>query len=233
LCFEERLANIVRDLDIYLKNKTIVHILGSNGKLGKLIVEEIKNSNNKTIGELFDHSINISNINKLKNQEVIVDVSSPLGTKTLLEKLIQNNIYLKLVIGTTGDLPIDLINKYNEKCKYAYICPNFSIGITRILQIIEQMKSETDYWNIKTITDVHHINKKDSPSGTAKLIKQSLENVGFNECEITSKREGSVVGYHDIVLDNLYETIEIIHNAKDRKLFAIGCLRFIDDIILN
>jgi dihydrodipicolinate reductase len=60
--------------------------------------------------------------------EVIVDVSSPEGTTQLITKLIELNLRIPLIIGTTGDLPNKLINHYSKKAT-VIVCPNFSISV--------------------------------------------------------------------------------------------------------
>ena len=78
-------------------------------------------------------------------------------------------------------------------------------------------------WKI-SIEEIHHVHKKDKPSGTAKSLANSLNYYG----EITSIREGEDFGTHKIKLENDNEVMEFYHKAKSRNIFASGCLRFID-----
>jgi 4-hydroxy-tetrahydrodipicolinate reductase len=149
-------------------------------------------------------------------------VSSPEGTLTLLEKLQEKNIYPKIIIGTTGDLPMNLIASYSGEI---LIQSNFSEGVPLVLSFLD--KFDKSVWTKIEIKDFHHCNKKDSPSGTAKSIKSKLGENGHEDIQVVSYREGEIIGIHEIVLSNDVESITIKHEAKDRRIFAIGCVNLI------
>jgi len=212
--FSDRIKLIVKEL--YKKNKTI-WVLGSTGRLGSLIVKELENKSlkYKTINREF-------NLDKLSIDDLIVDVSSPEGTKNLLTKLTELNLYPKIIIGTTGNLPMNLINSYPGEI---IVKSNFSEGIPLVLSFLE--KFDKNYWTKIEIKDFHHVNKKDAPSGTAKTILNKLESNGYNGIEVQSYREGDIIGIHEIILSNDVESITIKHEAKDRRIFAVGCVNLI------
>lgn len=227
LLFDERMGNIIKDIDEIINGKIVVNILGSTGRLGKLICELIEETQNMVLGKCINRDMDLTNIGNQGYREIIVDVSSITGTTLLLNKLIENNIKLPLIIGTTGDLPNELIKLYSSNAK-VIVCPNFSVGVNVVSKMLENI-TEQDYWDIE-ITDIHHVNKKDAPSGTAKQFAKAITNSSHIEPNIVSKREGDVIGFHQILLESPYETITITHNAKDRKLFATGCVRMINSI---
>ena len=71
-----------------------------------------------------------------------------------------------------------------------------------------------------TITETHHIDKKDAPSGTALLWNEWLG----SDNEIKSIRESDTIGLHEAKIMTEMEKITITHQATDRKLFAEGAL---------
>ena len=77
------------------------------------------------------------------------------------------------------------------------------------------------------IFERHHVHKKDAPSGTAIALQQVIrEASGKNEdLEITSFREGDVVGLHEVVLESSADRIYLCHDAKSRRGFAEGAVR--------
>ena len=151
---------------------------------------------------------------------MIIDVSVPDATSNLLNYLINNGINVPIIIGTTGNLPLDLIEKYSKTASVSLV-PNFSNGID-ILTNIDKI-IDCNNWNIK-ISEKHHIRKKDSPSGTALLIKESLSK---EEISVDSIREGDVLGDHNVILANNFEKIELSHSIKDYSVFGKGCVDFI------
>ena len=87
------------------------------------------------------------------------------------------------------------------------------------------------------ITEVHHIQKLDAPSGTAIRLAEDMTEIlpgketwtdkkkpEKNEVPVTSKREGTVVGTHTIKYDSKIDYIEITHSAKSREGLALGAV---------
>ena len=154
----KRLNNVIENF-----NKTKVSVLGSTGKLGSLIISELSKNNNYIFNTSIDRSMDLSSISNNKN--VIIDVSRPEATNNLLDKLIENNFTVPLIIGTTGDIDNEKIVTYSSKAPVLKIS-NFSDGIPTILDFSEFLNKLPDNWHFKMI-EKHHLNKKDSPSGTA------------------------------------------------------------------
>ena len=80
----------------------------------------------------------------------------------------------------------------------------------------------------------HHVHKLDAPSGTAIAIqKVMLEASGAipEDLEITSFREGEVVGLHEVVLESMGDRIYLCHDAKSRRGFAEGAVRAAEWIV--
>ncbi|NQU18702.1 4-hydroxy-tetrahydrodipicolinate reductase, partial [bacterium] len=76
-----------------------------------------------------------------------------------------------------------------------------------------------------SIKEAHHIYKKDSPSGTAKKLAETIEEVRGKKVEdIEFIREGELAGDHDVIFDSEYDTIKLCHSAKTRDIFAKGAL---------
>lgn len=222
--FEERICNLINKINEVLSKKEIsVYEIGvyGNGKLGKLI----KN-------ELIEKGIGYNSIDRnldIDNKKIIIDVTSPEGTMELISKCYEYSIFPKLIIGTTGHTQhqLDIINKYSKIAPVIY-CSNFSNGIQNLLTIIKNLSFNVTKIDI---TDIHHIHKKDSPSGTAKLLKKELEKHYENiPIDIISIRDGEVIGYHKILLCGDNETISLEHNAENRNIFAKGCIALIDKI---
>ena len=69
------------------------------------------------------------------------------------------------------------------------------------------------------MTEIHHIHKLDAPSGTALRLKQDI-----NQCDIKSIRKDEVPGTHIISYDSVIDSIEIKHEAHNRKGFALGAI---------
>lgn len=206
----------------FVENSKIINVavLGYKGKLGSKIVEALERQKDMVFIEGIDRNFDMKEIDKYS---VIIDVSRPDGTKVLLEKLLERNCKIPMIIGTTGELPIELIKQYKNNAKIEVVS-NFSLGIPLIMKYLESY--DTSDWNIKII-DEHHKHKVDMPSGTALTLQQKIGR-GF---PIESIREGETIGTHTIIFEREDEKIEIKHIAKNRELFANGALEYCRRII--
>ena len=100
-------------------------------------------------------------------------------------------------------------------------------------KLAAMMNNQLDY-NVE-MNEVHHIHKKDHPSGTAITIANGVtdnlkrkkswtleENGNAEELMIHSRREGDVKGIHGVKYTSSVDTLELIHNVSDRAAFALG-----------
>ena len=216
--FDDRIQKLLKFVDNFQYN---ISVFG-NGKLGKLIKTNLINQN-ISIGQID------RNFNKKDFGKVIIDVTSPEGTMVLIDKFKYYGILPKLIIGTTGHTKeqIEKITEYSKLAPVIY-CANFSNGIQNLIKMIRCLTFKI----LKIeIVDIHHIHKKDSPSGTAKLLQKELKNI-YNDIDINiiSYREGTIIGFHKIVLIGLNESITLEHNANSRDIFADGCINLISKI---
>lgn len=125
--------------------------------------------------------------------------------------------------GTTGyKWPGDL-NEQLKKQDLAWLqASNFSLGmniVRRCLGVIGQSSSVLDEPTFH-IHEIHHTEKQDAPSGTAISWEQWLG----QKAEITSERKGDIKGIHQLNVQTQTESIELKHQAHDRKIFAQGAI---------
>ena len=227
---------IVKEYQGLEKSKNVcISVCGYKGKLGSKIVKELEKDKRYNVGMLIGREKEFDLDMKVRN--VLIDVSNPEGTKELLAYLIKKEYWVPLLIGTTGDLPYELIKRYSTAAPVAVIS-NFSQGIPEITKFLSGFEKEG--WNM-SITEKHHVHKKDAPSGTAKTLARAMANGmangmananananANNEIKIESIREGEIFGEHLIVMENANEKIEIKHEAKTRDIFSCGAINYID-----
>lgn len=138
-------------------------------------------------------------------------------TPTLLESK------TPLVIGATGfEWPTPLKAEIQQRGLHWLHATNFSLGVQlfrQLVKTINRLQKNLPSFEA-TLLDVHHTKKLDAPSGTAKSMASWCE---FN-VPIDARREGDVVGFHELTLKFAQETIKISHDAIDRSLFAQGAI---------
>jgi 4-hydroxy-tetrahydrodipicolinate reductase len=132
-----------------------------------------------------------------------------------------------MVVGTTGWYSeLASVRAKVEKHKTGFLyAPNFSIGVNLFLDLVREAAPALAHKYTAQIYERHHEGKKDAPSGTAAIMQKILQDASAAEIEITSFREGDVVGMHELVLDSPNDSIYLCHDAKSRRAFAQGAVR--------
>ncbi len=128
-----------------------------------------------------------------------------------------------MVIGATGmDWPAGLDAELRKRGLAWVHATNFSLGVQlfrQLLKTVNKLQKSLPSCSAE-LMDIHHTKKLDAPSGTAKSLAKWSE----FPVHIEAKREGDVVGFHEMTLTFPQETVKISHNAHDRALFAQGAL---------
>jgi len=133
---------------------------------------------------------------------------------------------VNMVIGTTGlsKPQIAQIKKASSKIAIVF-SSNMSVGVNLVFGLIRQAAAITGKDYSITLSETHHIHKKDAPSGTAKTMAEVAEVFSKVKVKnIASIREGEVIGDHTISFESPVDLISIHHHAKTRDIFAEGSL---------
>jgi 4-hydroxy-tetrahydrodipicolinate reductase len=164
---------------------------------------------------------------KLSDIDVAIDFTGPHCVVNHIEACVDAG--KRMVVGTTGwHAQVDRIKGLVESHGVGFVYgANFSVGVNLFLEVARAAAAALQHEYSGQIFERHHAGKKDAPSGTAIAIQRVIgEASGVKEgIEITSFREGTVVGMHEIVLDSAADRIYLCHDAKSRQGFADGAVR--------
>lgn len=133
-----------------------------------------------------------------------------------------------VVVGSTGWLgELDALAAYARGHDGALLwSPNFSLGM-RAMHALARVAGAA-FGQVPRIeahiVETHHSAKKDTPSGTALYLREALATALGRDVPITSIRVGSVPGTHEIIVDAPFEQVRIVHEVRDRRVFAEGAL---------
>jgi 4-hydroxy-tetrahydrodipicolinate reductase len=133
-----------------------------------------------------------------------------------------------VVVGTTGwydQLPA--VAAEVERTGGALLtAPNFSIGVAvfdRVVAEAAHLFAQLRGFDAHLI-ETHHAAKKDAPSGTAGALARTVSAGLGRPVPVTSIRTGHVPGTHEVVFDAPFEQVRLVHEARDRRVFAEGAL---------
>ncbi|QQS37999.1 MAG: 4-hydroxy-tetrahydrodipicolinate reductase [Ignavibacteriales bacterium] len=189
-------------------------LYGSSGRLGKEVAACFSEKNHKLV-----YGYDLDGTNEIGNAEIIIDCSLP----EVFDKSLNHAIELSVpfIIAVTGLSPDQLIKLKTASDKIPVVQSfNFSVGVQVLLKLASMANDILDGWDVE-ISETHHRFKKDKPSGTAKMIAESLKGRTPN---ISSLRLGNISGDHTVYFGGLGETLSITHSAISRRTFAEGIL---------
>lgn len=226
-----------------------VLISGANGRMGQVVADLVSQSADFTVISGFDKEYSsafsfpiYSKIDDIKDlPDVIIDFSIPVATMEILKFAILNKV--PIVIATTGltDENLQIIKDASKQIP-VFQSANMSFDISIMKKVVTWLAPLLKDTDIE-IVETHHNRKIDSPSGTAQMladaINDSLGNTHYceydrhsklkkrdkNEIGMSSIRGGNIVGEHTVKFFGEFETFEIKHTSYSRNVFAEGALK--------
>jgi len=207
-------------------------LLGS-GKTGSLVAQVARERGHEVSTLRSADNANASGLSRdrLTLVDVVVDFTTPHCVLDNIEACVSGGA--SMVVGTTGwysDLAKVRAKVEHHRTGFVY-GSNFSVGVNVFFELVRAAAPALEHQYGAQIYERHHAEKKDAPSGTAATMQQILQEASGNEIEITSFREGDVVGMHELVLDSPNDSIYLCHDAKTRRAFAEGAVRAAEWIV--
>jgi 4-hydroxy-tetrahydrodipicolinate reductase len=209
------------------------------GKMGK-IIESIAVSKGHSVTLKIDiTNADMLTLENLQQCDVAIEFTGPHSAFDNVMKCLEANI--PVVCGSTGWL-----SRYNEAVEYCnqqqgtlLYASNFSVGVNlffEVNKVLAGLMSNLPDYDVH-ITEIHHTEKKDAPSGTAITLAEQIlslldrKKAWANELttnkevlSIVSERIDPAPGTHKIIYTSAIDDIEIIHTAHNRNGFATGAV---------
>ena len=223
-------------------------VSGGFGRMGSKVVNTVKEEPDMSVIAIVEKKENreidgVMVTDKLESvidrANIVVEFSSP--EATIEHTKICKEHKMAMVIGTTGlsESQMRFVKKSSAFIPIL-ISPNMSWGANVMVETSKMLKGMLKGYDVE-IVEFHHKFKKDSPSGTAKLLLDNIKEDdtkvvygrsgfsprGDNEIGVHSIRGGNVIGEHKVIWSGMGERIELSHIVWDRVAFAYGTIRAI------
>ncbi len=201
-------------------------ILG-RGKTGSLVAEVARARRHHVRVLCASENANSSALTAdfLAEINAVIDFTTPSAVVANAEACVRAG--KSMIVGTTGWY--DQVPRLRERvtaAKTGFLYgANFSIGMNLFFEIVQASAPALGFEYSGQIFERHHAQKKDAPSGTAITLRRILREAGGQELEVTSFREGDVVGMHEVVFNSPHDRIYLCHDSKSRRGFAEGAVR--------
>jgi 4-hydroxy-tetrahydrodipicolinate reductase len=196
------------------------------GKTGSLVAEVARERGHQA--QIIDVDVNRDGAwltpEHLRDIDAVIDFTSPEAVLANIDACLRAK--KAMLVGTTGWYgEMARVRSAVEQAGIGFVFgANFSYGVNLFFQIVKAAAPALTHGYSGHITEIHHIHKKDAPSGTAVAMQRVLEQAADLRVDITSEREGEVTGTHTLELDAAGDRIVLTHEAKSRRTFAEGAV---------
>ncbi|WP_425391754.1 4-hydroxy-tetrahydrodipicolinate reductase [Ekhidna sp.] len=207
------------------------------GKMGKAI-EQIAKDAGHTIVAIVRSSKELSGLNE-SSADIAIEFSQPESAYDNLSHCLKHGI--PVISGTTGwtDRLAEIEKICRENNGTFLYASNFSIGVNLFFEMNKWLAEKMSQLSFKpSMKEIHHTEKKDSPSGTAITLAEGIigshpllegwineESADHKKLGIVSERIPNVPGTHTVSYSSPLESIDITHTAHDRSVFAEGVIK--------
>ncbi|MBV8689779.1 MAG: 4-hydroxy-tetrahydrodipicolinate reductase [Candidatus Eremiobacteraeota bacterium] len=207
-----------------------VAVAGVNGRMGALAAHALRGADDlEYVGgfardgdeqkKVTDHLPHLLEVHK---PDVLVDFTTYPKTVEVATQSIVHGV--SPVIGATGwtsDESETLRALAEEHQIGAMLVPNFALGAALMLRLSEDAAR---YFPSAEIIELHHDQKKDKPSGTARLTAERLSAVMHKDVPVHSIRLRGLLAHQVVMFGNAGETLTIRHDSLSRESYVAGIL---------
>ena len=159
--------------------------------------------------------------------DVVIDFSLPEGTELVLEAVVRHG--KPLVCGVTGlnESQLALLVAASDKVPLVFD-RNMSLGIAILEKSVREAAASLGADFAVHVSEVHHVHKKDAPSGTAlklgEAIAASRGESGTGAVQFEIERRGEIPGDHEVTMTSATEKLTFAHSVTTRQVFVDGAL---------
>lgn len=193
-----------------------VLVNGASGKMGQAIIRLIE----QNFSEELEVSVKREAGDKVSEKfDIIIDFSTPQGAQEAFA--LAKHAHKPFLTGTTNLPETFLFQMQQEEKIPVFYAPNVSLSVYYFSELVKQASKMYKNYEI-ALHEIHHIHKKDAPSGTAKRLAESID---FPSEKVTYERIGETVGTHGVKLSCPFDEITLTHKATNRDLFAASAIK--------
>ena len=201
-----------------MKKQTQIRVLlnGAQGKMGRAIARLIAENPQKNLVVSATREAGQTDVQA--PFDVVVDFSTPQGAQEAF--LLAKKHKKPFLTGTTNLPETFLFSLQSEEKIPVFFAPNVSLSVYFFTELVKQACNMYKGYQ-KALHEIHHVHKKDAPSGTAKRLAAEMN---LPAEQVTYERIGETVGTHQATLTSNLDEITLTHKATNRDLFAASVL---------
>ena len=196
------------------------------GRMGKAIAAGLESQDDLELAGLWGRGDDLAAL--VRQADVVIDFSLPAGTEQVLEAVQAHG--KPLVCGVSGldEKQMRRLDAAATEVPVVYD-RNMSLGIAVLARSVRDAAASLGIDFDVEIAEVHHVHKKDAPSGTAlklgEIVAAARGEQGTGSVRFHSERRGDVPGDHEVVMSSPTERLSFAHSVTTRQVFADGAIR--------
>ena len=160
--------------------------------------------------------------------DVVIDFSLPEGTMAVLDAVRRHGKPLVCGVSGLSEAQMAHVDETADVVPVVYD-RNMSLGIAVLTRAVRDAAASLGTDFEVEIAEVHHVHKKDAPSGTALKLGEAAASArgetGTGSVRFHSERRGEVPGDHEVSLRSPTEQLTFAHSVTTRQVFADGAIR--------
>jgi 4-hydroxy-tetrahydrodipicolinate reductase len=202
-----------------------VAVAGASGRMGQAVCAAVEGADDLELVARADPALDTSleSVLEKDSPDVVVDFTLPSTVYGNARMCLEHDTHA--VVGTTGitdDQLAELTELATDSKANCFIAPNFAIGAVLMM---EASKLFAPHMLSCEIIELHHNQKLDAPSGTAKRTASLITDAGGGrDVPIHSVRLPGLVAHQEVIFGGLGETLTVRHDSLTRESFMPGVL---------
>jgi 4-hydroxy-tetrahydrodipicolinate reductase len=205
-----------------MANRIPVVVSGAAGRMGEAVCTAVEGAEDMELVGRADPALDTKLTDALEEAEVMVDFTTPDAAPVNVLNAVNAGVHA--VVGSTGfdleELRSTVAGAGGEA--NCFVAPNFAIGAVLMMELSRQVAPQMPECEI---VELHHDEKKDAPSGTAKRTAELIREAGGNVHEpIHSVRLPGLVAHQEVIFGGEGQTLTIRHDSVNRQSFMPGVL---------
>ena len=200
-------------------------VIAGAGRMGQAIAAGLETKNDMQLVGTWSRGEDLDVL--VRAADVVIDFSLPEGTMEVLDTVLAQG--KPLVCGVSGldDEQMARVDAAAGQIPLVYD-RNMSRGVAVLARSVREAAASLGMDFEIAISEVHHVHKKDAPSGTALKLGEAVAGArgeeGTGTVTFASERRGEVPGDHEVVMSSPTETLTFTHSVTTRQVFADGAI---------
>jgi 4-hydroxy-tetrahydrodipicolinate reductase len=194
-----------------------VAVSGAAGRMGQTVCEAVEGADDLALTGRADPQLGTALADVLGDADVVVDFSTPDSALENARLCLEAGVHC--VMGTTG---ADFSELQGVGTGNLFVAPNFAMGAVLMMQATQLIARHMPDCEV---IELHHEQKLDAPSGTAKRTAELIRAAGGDVHEpIHSVRLPGLVAHQEVLFGGEGQTLSIRHDSTSRESFMPGVL---------